>query len=109
METAVDWLIEQLTPSIKLQQKYIDELKEEAKAIEREQVIIFTNNYLDDGSNILIHISQLIMEIELNTDNLSPLRHSNSFLKLKKFTNDEFYKKYDIAEEFKNLFDTDET
>lgn len=59
--------------------------------------------------NIKIHISQLIMEIELNTNNLSPLRHSNSFLKLKKFTNDEFHEKYDIAEEFKTLFDTDES
>lgn len=52
METAVDWLIEQLTPSIKLQQKHIDELKQKAKSMEREQVIKFTNDYLDDDEDI---------------------------------------------------------
>jgi len=36
--TAVDWLIEQLTPSISLQQKHIDELKEKAKAMEKVQI-----------------------------------------------------------------------
>jgi FtsZ-binding cell division protein ZapB len=35
--TAVEWLIEQLTPSISLQQKHIDELKEKAKQMEKEQ------------------------------------------------------------------------
>jgi transcriptional accessory protein Tex/SPT6 len=39
MKTAVDWLIEQLTPSISLQQKHIDELKEKAKEMERLQSI----------------------------------------------------------------------
>lgn len=38
-ETAVDWIVEQLTPSIALQQKYIDEIKEQAKEIERKQII----------------------------------------------------------------------
>jgi FtsZ-binding cell division protein ZapB len=33
--TAVEWLIEQLTPSISLQQKHIDELKEKAKEMEQ--------------------------------------------------------------------------
>jgi hypothetical protein len=37
-KTAVEWLIEQLTPSISLQQKYIDELKEVAKAMEKDQI-----------------------------------------------------------------------
>jgi hypothetical protein len=37
-QTAVEWLIEQLTPSISLQQKHIDELKEKAKAMEKEQI-----------------------------------------------------------------------
>ncbi len=37
-QTAVEWLIEQLTPSISLQQKYIDELKEQAKEMEKEQM-----------------------------------------------------------------------
>jgi hypothetical protein len=38
-QTAVDWLIEQLTPSISLQQKHIDDLKEKAKAMEKQQII----------------------------------------------------------------------
>ncbi len=38
-QTAVEWLIEQLTPSISLQQKHIDELKEKAKEMEKEQII----------------------------------------------------------------------
>ena len=36
--TSVEWLIEQLTPSISLQQKHIDELKEQAKAMHKEQM-----------------------------------------------------------------------
>jgi predicted RNase H-like nuclease (RuvC/YqgF family) len=38
-QTAVEWLIEQLTPSISLQQKHIDDLKEKAKEMERLQSI----------------------------------------------------------------------
>jgi protein-disulfide isomerase-like protein with CxxC motif len=38
-QTPVDWLIEQLTPSISLQQKHIDELKEKAKEMERLQSV----------------------------------------------------------------------
>jgi hypothetical protein len=38
-QTAVDWLIEQLTPSISLQLKYIDELKDKAKEMEKNQII----------------------------------------------------------------------
>jgi len=36
-QTAVEWLIDQLTPSISLQQKHIDELKNQAKEMEKEQ------------------------------------------------------------------------
>jgi len=36
--TAVEWLIEQLAPSVSLQQKYIDELLKQAKAMEKEQI-----------------------------------------------------------------------
>ncbi len=39
MITAIDWLIEQLTPSISLQQKHIDNLKAEAKEKEKGQII----------------------------------------------------------------------
>jgi hypothetical protein len=35
--TAVEWLVEKLTPSIALQQKYIDELCKQAKEMEKEQ------------------------------------------------------------------------
>jgi hypothetical protein len=38
-QTAVEWLIEQLTPSISLQQKHIDELKKKAKEMEKQQII----------------------------------------------------------------------
>jgi hypothetical protein len=38
-QTAVEWLIEQLTPSIALQQKYINELKNKAKEMEKEQIV----------------------------------------------------------------------
>ena len=39
MKTAVEWLIKELTPSIALQQKYIDELELKAKEMEKEQII----------------------------------------------------------------------
>jgi FtsZ-binding cell division protein ZapB len=51
-QTAVEWLIEQLTPSISLQQKHIDELKEKAKEMEKEQTCQFVSDYLDDGQDI---------------------------------------------------------
>jgi hypothetical protein len=38
-QTAVEWIVEQLTPSISLQQKHIDNLKNEAKEMEKEQII----------------------------------------------------------------------
>ena len=37
-QSSVDWLIEQLTPSISLQQKHIDDLKEKAKAMHKKEV-----------------------------------------------------------------------
>lgn len=37
--TAVEWLIEQLTPSISLQQKHIDEYKKQAKEMEKEHIM----------------------------------------------------------------------
>ena len=40
-QTAVDWLIEELTPTITLQQKYIDDIKKQAKEMEKEQMIEF--------------------------------------------------------------------
>ena len=38
-QTAVEWLIEQLTPSISLQQKHIDEYKKQAKEMEKQEII----------------------------------------------------------------------
>lgn len=43
-QTAVDWLIEELTPSISLQQKHITAIKAEAKQMEKEQVLEFIHN-----------------------------------------------------------------
>ena len=41
MKTAwVDWLIEQLTPSISLQQKHIDNLKSEAKEKKKDKSLM---------------------------------------------------------------------
>jgi hypothetical protein len=40
-QTAVDWLIEQLTPSISLQQKYIDKYRDQAKEMEFRQHGLF--------------------------------------------------------------------
>jgi hypothetical protein len=37
--TAIDWLINELRPTICLQQKYVDEIKELAKAKEKQQII----------------------------------------------------------------------
>jgi hypothetical protein len=37
--TSIEWLIEELTPSIALQQKYIDELKEKAKEMHKQEII----------------------------------------------------------------------
>jgi hypothetical protein len=45
-QTAVDWLIEQLTPSISLQQKHIDEFKEKAKEIEQLQFNKMTEAFI---------------------------------------------------------------
>jgi hypothetical protein len=38
-QTAVEWLIQELTPSIKLQQKYIDELETKANKMFEQQII----------------------------------------------------------------------
>lgn len=38
-QTAVEWLIEQLSPSISLQQKYINEFKEQANKMFEQQII----------------------------------------------------------------------
>jgi len=35
---SIEWLIEELTPSIALQQKYIDELKEKAKEMHKVEI-----------------------------------------------------------------------
>jgi len=38
-QTSVDWLIEQLSPAISLQQKYIDEFKEQSNKMFEQQII----------------------------------------------------------------------
>ncbi len=37
--TAIDWIINELKPTICLQEKYVDEIKERAKAKEKQQII----------------------------------------------------------------------
>ena len=52
-QTAVEWLIEQLTPSISLQQKHIDWLSEIGKAKEKQYLIdeledvLYVDNKID--------------------------------------------------------------
>ena len=47
-QTAVEWLVEQLYPSIVLQSKYIEELKHRAKQKEKEQITdAFYSGYED--------------------------------------------------------------
>jgi hypothetical protein len=47
---SIEWLIEKLTPSIALQQKYIDELKEKAKEMHKKEII---NAYDESDKNNL--------------------------------------------------------
>jgi hypothetical protein len=47
--TSIEWLIEELTPSIALQQKYIDELKDKAKKMHQQEI---ENAYWDGGQDI---------------------------------------------------------
>lgn len=56
-QTAVEWLIEQLTPSISLQQKHIDDLKEQAKAMHKEEI---KNAQMD----MFIHLNNLPYGLE---------------------------------------------
>ena len=52
-QTAVEWLIEQLTPSISLQQKHIDDLKEQAKKMELQQLDdYYHSGYRDANDDI---------------------------------------------------------
>jgi hypothetical protein len=49
-QTAVEWLVEQLTPAITLQQKHIDEIKKQAKEMFIEQII----NANRDGVDMVV-------------------------------------------------------
>jgi hypothetical protein len=51
--SAVEWLIEQLTPSISLQQKHIDELKEQANKMFEKQIENAFNAGFDDGCGFI--------------------------------------------------------
>lgn len=57
-----------------------------------------------DFENITIHIHSLIIDIEEQVEEFSPLRRSNSFLKLKEFIDSEFKRKYKVGEDFKSIF-----
>lgn len=47
--TAVEWVVEQLTPAISLRQKYIDEIKSQAKQMEKEQ---HSETWIDAQANL---------------------------------------------------------
>jgi hypothetical protein len=51
-ETAVEWLIQQLTPSISLQKKHIDELEEQAKEMHKQEIIDAYNNGEDRSAEL---------------------------------------------------------
>ena len=51
-QTAVEWLIEQLTPSISLQQKHIDNLKEKAKEMEKGQIVDAVDGFPLNNRNL---------------------------------------------------------
>ena len=51
--TSIEWLIEELTPSIALQQKYIDELKDKAKEMHKQEIIdAWYNGYINQSPMI---------------------------------------------------------
>lgn len=52
-QSAVEWVVKQLTPAISLQQKYIDEIKEEAKQMEQEQNAKSYKKGWDEGTDAL--------------------------------------------------------
>jgi hypothetical protein len=74
-QTAVEWLIEQLTPSISLQQKHIDELKEKAKEMEK-QLIIETFKYAQ-----ILHAMGDEMRAEQYYYNLTNIKNESKRIK----------------------------
>jgi len=71
-QTAVEWLIEQLTPSISLQQKHIDELKDKAKAKEKQYLIDELEDILYEDDKIDFddpNYRQSVIEYGLNKVN----------------------------------------
>lgn len=47
--TAVEWLVQQLIPAIALQEKHIDDLAQQAKEMERSQIVDGYNQGYRDG------------------------------------------------------------
>lgn len=89
-QTAVEWLIDQLTPSISLQQKYIDELKNQAKEMEKEQqgysekdmieFAEFVATYPDKNKNIngqILHAKSKYDGAERTIDLLEQFKKNN--------------------------------
>jgi len=71
-QTAVEWLIEQLTPSISLQQKHIDELKDKAKKMEKQHLIDELEDVLYEDDKIDFddpNYRQSVIEYGLNKVN----------------------------------------
>jgi hypothetical protein len=93
MKTAVDWLIEQLTPSISLQQKHIDEFKAKAKEMEQAQFNKMTEKFVKnrDQTRPLVFENGFFAGFEY------ALKSSEDYyekLEKTKFADDDFTKDY---------------
>jgi hypothetical protein len=62
--TAIDWLINELRPTICLPQKYVDEIKERAKAKEKQQIIDAYANGHNDGCLYMNNDKQTFEHVE---------------------------------------------
>ena len=92
-QTAVDWLIEQLTPSISLQQKHIDDLKKKAKEIEQLQFNKMTEAFIKNREQT----RPLVFENGFFAGFEYALKSSEDYyekLEKTKFSDDDFTKDY---------------
>jgi len=86
MKTAVDWLIEQLTPSISLQQKHIDNLKSEAKEKEKGQIVnaivcyFQVNDKTPYGMEYLSKLDNAISDALIYYDKTYKMKKQKSFV-----------------------------
>jgi hypothetical protein len=48
-QSSIEWLVEQLSPAVSLQKKYIDEIKQQAKEKHKQEI---KDTYWDGGQDI---------------------------------------------------------